>query len=134
MTPPPYRAHDLTWNRRNLAAIFALCILAGCSVVFLGLRWPVVLGQAIGIDPQRVAAATERIDPNTASVASLRRLPGIGPTMAQRIVHYRTVNSPRPFGKANDLTKVHRIGKVMVRNIGPYLSISGQDTCTSSAR
>ena len=124
MTRPARYGHDLTWNRHNLAALMLLCVLAGCAVLLCGLRRPVTLDHEISIDPQKVAAATERIDPNDATVASLRRLPGIGPTMAKRIVNYRMTHGRGCFGKPEDLTKVHRIGEITVRRIRPHLSLS----------
>lgn len=46
---------------------------------------------------------------NRADAASLEDLPGIGPTLAARIVDYRNRNGP--FGKASDLLEVSGIGE-----------------------
>ncbi len=53
-------------------------------------------------------AASRQIDVNTASVAELERLPGIGPTLARRIVADRQAHGP--FTAVEDLSRVDGIG------------------------
>lgn len=50
-----------------------------------------------------------KVNINTASIAELQALPGIGETLASRIVNDRTANGP--FGKPSDLTRVSGIGE-----------------------
>ncbi len=52
--------------------------------------------------------ADTRININTASAAELQRLPGIGPTLAARIVAYREAWGP--FSKIEDIMEVSGIG------------------------
>ena len=51
----------------------------------------------------------QKININRAQAWLLEALPGIGPTLAQRIVDYRNLNSP--FGRVEDLMKVAGIGQ-----------------------
>jgi competence protein ComEA len=54
-------------------------------------------------------SATTPVNLNTASVAQLEGLPGIGKAMAERIVEYRQKNGS--FKKAEDLMNVRGIGE-----------------------
>jgi competence protein ComEA len=58
--------------------------------------------------PTVVAVTTELININTASAAELDTLPGIGPTLAQRIIEYREQNGP--FINTEDIINVPGIG------------------------
>lgn len=58
------------------------------------------------------------VDVNTASLAELQTLPGIGPVLSERITLAR---SERPFTKADDLRRVPGIGPKTLEKIRPYL-------------
>lgn len=66
-------------------------------------------------------AAGERIDPNTASVDELQRLPRIGPALAARIVAHREANGP--FGSLADLDAVSGIGPALLAGITPLVTL-----------
>ncbi len=64
-----------------------------------------------------------RVNPNVAPVASLVRLPGIGPSKAEAIVNFRleVEEDETLFKAASDLEKISGIGPGTVRKIEPYL-------------
>jgi competence protein ComEA len=61
----------------------------------------------------------EKLDPNSASVAELRRLPGVGPVRAQAIVTERV--SGGRFRTPSDLARVRGIGPRAVKALTPHL-------------
>jgi competence ComEA-like helix-hairpin-helix protein len=72
---------------------------------------------------RRVRAAEERIDPNTASQASMLRLYGIGPVKARKIIDYRTAHGPDAFKAAGDLMNIRGFGPVTIHRIASELSL-----------
>jgi competence ComEA-like helix-hairpin-helix protein len=72
-------------------------------------------------------AAKERAQPpvsvelNTATEEELRTLPGIGPTLAGRIVAYRIENGP--FQELEELLNVPGIGKETLKRLRPFLRL-----------
>lgn len=64
------------------------------------------------------------ININTATVADLTTLPGIGEVLAQRIVAYRNANGP--FESIAQLSNVEGIGDKKLENILQYITIGGQ--------
>jgi competence protein ComEA len=69
----------------------------------------------------------DKINPNTASAASLTRLPGIGLTRANDIVTYRDKlvqdhdKNQLPFSSSEDLSKIKGIGPKTCNQIKEYL-------------
>lgn len=64
------------------------------------------------------------ININTADSALLQTLPGIGPTLAQRIIDYRQANGP--FASVYDLTEVSGIGLSKLEKILDYITVGGE--------
>jgi competence protein ComEA len=65
--------------------------------------------------------AAGQIDINAAGPDELMRVPGVGATMAARIVEYRSVNGP--FSRAEDLARVSGIGARKLAKMLPFVSV-----------
>ncbi|HET9981976.1 MAG TPA: helix-hairpin-helix domain-containing protein [Longimicrobiales bacterium] len=65
----------------------------------------------------------ETIDVNRAAAEELERLPGVGPSLAQRIVDERERNGA--YDSAADLRAVRGMGPKMLANIAPRLAFGG---------
>ncbi len=64
------------------------------------------------VKPQATATESGPVYINTAGVDELRRLPGVGPSLAQKIIDYRTKNGP--FTTMDDLKNVSGIGPAKI--------------------
>jgi competence protein ComEA len=73
----------------------------------------------------------ERLDPNTASAAELRRLPGVGPARAEAIVTER--NAAGPFKNPPDMARVSGIGPRTVEALTPHLAFDRRPSVARSA-
>ena len=77
------------------------------------------------IDEQRRAsrpiASGEKIDVNTAPEVELRRLPGVGPSLARAIVAER---DRAPISSAQDLQRVRGIGPARAETLEPLLDFA----------
>jgi competence protein ComEA len=71
--------------------------------------------------PEVEVITTELININTASIAELDTLPGIGPTTAQKIIDYREQNGP--FVNAEDIINVSGIGPASYERIKDLITV-----------
>jgi competence protein ComEA len=67
---------------------------------------------------------TESLNLNAATLEDLQKLPGIGPTLAGRIVEYRKAQGS--FTYVEDLRKVKGIGAKTLDKIRPYIHVGGK--------
>jgi competence protein ComEA len=63
----------------------------------------------------------QTLDVNTASESELTSLPGVGPSLARRIVEYRTENGP--FQSVDDLQNVSGIGASKFDRMAPFIHL-----------
>ena len=68
------------------------------------------------------AAAASPINLNTASVAQLETLPGIGKSTAERILEYRQKNGA--FKKVEDLMNVRGVGEKSFLKLKPLVTVA----------
>ncbi len=86
------------------------------ALLVLGLGGTALPAQAAGQSPTTnantatAATAVLRVNLNSATMAQLQTLPGIGPATAQRIMDYREQNDG--FEKIEELMNVRGIGEV----------------------
>ena len=66
-------------------------------------------------------ASGSPVDLNTAGVAELEALPGIGPATAAAIVDHRAANGP--FATVDDLEAVRGIGPAKLEAIRDYVTV-----------
>lgn len=74
---------------------------------------------------QAIGSAAVGIDPNTASWAELALLPGLGESVAKRIIEYRSIqtsNDGRPvFARPEDLLPIKGIGEKTLNRMRQFL-------------
>ena len=115
-----------------LVAITAafLCVILG---LFIGRQTPdnrISLFHSDDIVGGTASQEDSRININTASEEELQLLPGVGPSLAQRIIEYRNENGP--FQKVEDICRVSGIGSKTFSKFEKYITIGGNYEDTGS--
>jgi competence protein ComEA len=64
---------------------------------------------------------TQSISINSGDLTELEKLPGVGPSLAQKIIDYRTEHGP--FQSTDDLRNVRGIGEKRLAKIAPYVRL-----------
>jgi competence ComEA-like helix-hairpin-helix protein len=106
-----------------VAAVFSSCFTARCLRSELP-PTPVFRQEDVGV--AETVELESRINPNSASRASLMRLPQIGPRRAAAIIAYResisrSDSSRAAFCGCDDLRKVKGIGPKMIEKLCEWL-------------
>ena len=102
---------------KNLAKITATLIIA------------MVMVNALLAGASTSSATSLTVNINTATVAELTQLPGVGTSKAQAIVKYR---GKRGFKKVEEIMRVKGIGRKSFKKLRPYLTVKGPSTTLSS--
>ncbi|WP_432822266.1 ComEA family DNA-binding protein [Trichloromonas sp.] len=89
----------------------------GMIILSLALTVPVQFAVAA---EQGVITAQSPVNINTATLAELEVLPGIGPVSAQRIIDYRSERGP--FSTIDQLVEVKGIGDKSLEKLRPLVS------------
>ena len=116
----------LTRQERIMLAGLGTAALLALGILIWQRQRPalVIAGQpgvAQAIPWQTQLEAARQIDVNTAPVSVLTRLPGVGPTLAARIVAYRTQHGR--FHNAEELTDVRGIGPKTVDALRGHVTL-----------
>lgn len=114
---------------KNNKGIFLslVCVLVALIIgVFIGRNLPderISLEEDPGASVEQTNAALGKIDINTATKEELMLLPGIGETIAGRILAYRRENGK--FQTIADLQNVKGIGTKILSEIFDYITVGG---------
>jgi competence protein ComEA len=104
----------------TLALTFAT--LAGSTALAAG---PTESDSSSETSSRSGATLEGQVNINTATMAELELLPGVGPAIAERIVSYRKDN---PFKARNQVMRIKGIGDKTFAKIKDYLVVEGDTT------
>ncbi len=115
------------WILIGITAAF-LCLLTG---IFVGRNLTgsyIPLDKAIDSNTSDTSTETQqydgKIDINTATSEQLQLIPGIGETIAQRIIDYRTEHGD--FESVDELLNISGIGQKKLEQMKPYIKASAR--------
>ena len=122
---------NITKSEKILLFCTAVFLLVICGACFR----EITAGRSSGWTVETISAAeTEewfpadagRININTAPVELLKELPGIGDTLAARIIEYREAHGP--FAVPEEIMEVKGIGEKTYRNLEEMITVEGAAT------
>ena len=114
------------WTRRQRIGLGILLSLLVALLVTQYLRRPVRFdGPAVRVDGRQVSLP-QRVDPNTATLEELSRIPHLGDAIAQKIIDYRESRRSRAadgivFRRLSDLDPIPGIGRKLLDQFAPFL-------------
>lgn len=110
---------------QRMVLLFAL-FLIGCALVVSRVLTAHEVLQPYRIErttafvyPDEAETVAEKLDINEASAEELTALPGIGETLAARIVAYRAENGA--FHDIGELREVKGVGDALLEKLTPYI-------------
>lgn len=132
LTPPDRPSEPLGprepfgWTRPQRLALGALLAALLTFLLLQILRRPSRLDDPLVLLHHQPLHLAATIDPNTASLEDLSRIPHLGQKLAANIVAYRDAHKPPNdtplFLRPEDLDPVPGIGKSLLPQITPYLT------------
>lgn len=101
---------------------FPAAALAAWLVLGGGFSPPALSAETSAGVAKPAADTSVPVDVNRATVDELIAVPGIGESLAQRIVDFRAKNGP--FQRVDDLLKVRGIGEKSLEKLRPHLRVA----------
>jgi competence protein ComEA len=105
------------WTRR-LAGLVAV---AAGSLVLIAAPAAAESKAREGTPAAKAEVKGEKVNINTATTEELETLPGVGPSLALRILEYRKTNGP--FKRAEDLMNVKGIGEKSFQKLKDRITV-----------
>ncbi|HEY4330466.1 MAG TPA: helix-hairpin-helix domain-containing protein [Phycisphaerae bacterium] len=114
------------WTRRQRMGLGVLLTLLIAVLTIQFIRRPARVDDPVTILRGQSVALPQKIDPNTASLQELSRIPHIGEILGQKIIDYREARKAMAAGgvvfrQAADLDAVPGIGKKLIEQLSPFL-------------
>lgn len=110
----------------------ALCTLAlaltGMLAPTLALAAPPA-DEDTSVEVVKVEGLEGQVNINTASQAELELLPGVGPSIASKMIAYR---GEHPFEQLNHVMRIKGIGKKTYAKIKPFMKLDGESNLRST--
>jgi len=107
----------LTQEEKRVIIFLIASLLVGSTIIFFEkMKGPLIPSQYLESKDKEKSIM---IDVNRATVRELIRLPGIGPSLAKRIVELREKKGS--FRQIEELLEVRGIGKKTLEKIKPYI-------------
>ena len=119
--PQPRAPVPTTWTLSQRKGLLVLL-----TVLLAYLTYTAARNRAYVANPQppagaRAADLADRIDPNTADLATLNALPGLGEKRAAALIAFRDGRPAPAFTRPEDLLKVTGFGAATVDALRPHL-------------
>jgi len=117
--PAEPRPPNLFLRRADQAAVALLALFALAAISVYWFSQAKLRGRLIDIDRSDRPVAKFQVDINTANWSELIQLPGMGETLAKRIVEWRTKHGR--FATVDQLRQVSGVGPKRLESWWPYL-------------
>jgi|ERR1700733_10356658 len=118
-SPNPSRRPGWILRRVDQLAVALLLLAGAVSLAGYWISHGALRGRLIEIDHAPAQSAHFAVDVNSAQWPELAELPGVGPTLARRIVESRQTQGP--YLDHEDLRRVRGIGPATLERMRPYL-------------